>query len=171
MMKKHLIRSREIAANGFTLAEILVAVVIIGIAIAALVGANGAFTQVNGAAVDLSTAEFLIEEIRELTTTLPVIDPESGDTVFGPESGEATVTAYDDLDDFDKANFCPPVDVSATALTDFGSFTQQVTVENVEFLSLETPVTDHTTDFVRITVAILQNNRPISSASWIRASY
>ena len=149
MMKKHLIRSRAPAANGFTLAEILVAVVIIGIAIAALVGANGAFTQVNGAAVNLSTAEFLIEEIRELTT----------------------MSAYDDLYDFDNANFCPPVDVSGAALTDFGSFTQQVTVENVNPASLETPVADHTSPFVRITVVIVQNNRPISSASWIRATY
>ncbi len=170
-MKKQWIHSRAHAAKGFTLAEILMAVVIIGIAIAALVGANGAFTQVNGAAVDLSTAEFLIEEIRELTTTLPVIDPESGTAVFGPESDEATVAAYDDLDDFDNANCCPPVDVSATALTDFGSFTQQITVENVDPSSLETPVADHTSDFIRITVVIVQNNRPISSASWIRARY
>ena len=147
MMKKHLIRSREIAANGFTLAEILVAVVIIGIAIAALVGANGAFTQVNGAAVNLSTAEFLIEEIRELTT----------------------MSAYDDLYDFDTS-FCPPVDISGTELTDFSSFTQQVTVEYVDPSSLETPVADDR-DFIRITTTILQNNRPISSASWIRANY
>ena len=170
-MKKQWIRSRAPAANGFTLAEILVAVVIIGIAIAALVGANGAFTQVNGAAVDLSTAEFLIEEIRELTTVLPVIDPDTGTDTFGPESDETTVAAYDDLDDFHNAGFCPPLDVSATALTDFGSFTQQVTVENVNPSSLETPVANHTSDFVRITVAILQNNRPVSSASWIRARY
>ncbi len=170
-MKKHWNRSRAPAAKGFTLAEILVAVVIIGIAIAALVGANGAFTQVNGAAINLSTAEFLIEEIRELTTMLPVIDPESGTDTFGPESGEATVADYDDLDDNDNANCCPPVDVSATALTDFGSFTQQVTVENVLSSSLDTVVADHDSDFIRITVVILQNNRPISSASWIRARY
>ncbi len=146
-MKKHLIHSRAPAANGFTLVEILVAVVIIGIAIAALVGANGAFTQVNGAAVNLSTAEFLIEEIRELTT----------------------MSAYDDLYDFDTS-FCPPVDVSGALLTDFSSFTQQVTVEYVDPSSLETPVMNDL-DFIRITVTILQNNRPISSASWIRASY
>ena len=170
-MKIHLTHSRATDANGFTLAEILVAVMILGIAIAALVGANSAFTQVNGAAVDLSTAEFLIEEIRELTTTLPVVDPESGTDTFGPEADELTVTAYDDLDDFDGAGFCPPVDISATALTDFSSFTQQITVENVNPSSLETVVPDHTSDFVRITVVIVQNNRPISSASWIRASY
>lgn len=136
-MKKYLIRSRAPAANGFTLVEILVAVVIIGIAIAALVGANGAFTQVNGAAINLSTAEFLIEEIRELTT----------------------MSAYDDLYDFDT-----------TALTDFGSFIPQIIVEYVDPSSLETPVPDDR-DFIRITVVIVQNNRPISSASWIRARY
>ncbi len=146
-MKKHWNRSRVPATNGFTLAEILVAVVIIGIAIAALVGANGAFTQVNGAAVDLSTAEFLIEEIRELTT----------------------MSAYGDLYAFDTS-FCPPVDVSGTELTDFGSFTQQVTVEYVDPSSLETSVLVDL-DFIRITVVIVQNNRPVSSASWIRASY
>ena len=122
-MKKHLTRSRATAANGFTLAEILVAVVIIGIAIAALVGANGAFTQVNGAAVNLSTAEFLIEEIRELTT----------------------MSAYDDLYDFDTS-FCPPVDVSGAELTDFSSFTQQVNVEYVDPSSLETTVLVELTD-------------------------
>ncbi len=148
-MKKPWIRSKVPANNGFTLVEILVAVVIIGIAIAALVGANGAFTQVNGAAVNLSTAEFLIEEIRELTT----------------------MSAYDDLYDFDNAIFCPPVDVSATALTDFGSFTQEITVVNIDPSSLETQVADHTSDFIRITVVILQNNRPVSSANWIRTRY
>ncbi len=146
-MKKQLIRLRVPAANGFTLAEILVAVVIIGIAIAALVGANGAFTQVNGAAVNLSTAEFLIEEIRELTT----------------------MSAYDDLHAFAN-DFCPPVDVSGGLLPDFSSFTQQVTVEYVDPSSLETVVPDDL-DFIRITVVIVQNNRTISSASWIRASY
>jgi len=171
MMKKHLIRSRAIAANGFTLAEILVAVVIIGIAIAALVGANGAFTQVNGAAVDLSTAEFLIEEIRELTTALPVIDPDTGTDTFGPESGETTVADYDDLDDFDNAGFCPPVDVTGDPLTDFGSFTQQITVEYVKPSSLEELEDNPPSDFIRITVVIVQNNRPVSSASWIRANY
>ncbi len=147
-MKKHWIRSRAPATRGFTLVEILVAVVIIGIAIAAMVGANGAFTQVNGAAVNLSTAEFLIEEIRERTTMF----------------------AYGDLSAFDN-DFCPPVDVSGGLLPDFSSFTQQVTVEYVKPSSLEELEDNPPSDFIRITVVIVRNNRPISSASWIRANY
>ncbi len=157
--------------RGFTLIEVLVAVVLIGIAIAALLAANGAYTQVNGAGIDLSTAEFLIEQLRELTAVLPVVDPDTGTSYFGPESGETTVSAYNDLDDFDGATICPPVDVTGAPLTEFASFTQQVSVENVSASSLETVVADHGSDFVRVTVTILQNNRPISSANWIRARY
>jgi len=171
MKNIHLNRRCSAAGRGLTLAEVLVAMVIIGIAIAALVGANGAFTKVNGAAVDLSTAEFLIEQIRELTAALPVIDPESGFATFGPEPGEGTIAAWDDLDDFDGASICPPVDISLATLAEFGSFTQQITVENVDPTALETPVPDHGSDFVRVTVSIVRNGRPVSSASWIRTRY
>ena len=47
--------------QGFTLIEVLVAVVLIGLAIASLVAANSSFTRANGAGVNLSTAEFGIE--------------------------------------------------------------------------------------------------------------
>jgi prepilin-type N-terminal cleavage/methylation domain-containing protein len=156
---------------GFSLVEVLVAVVLVGVAIAALLAANGAFTQVNGAGIDLSTAEFLIEQLRERTAMLPVIDADTGMTTFGPETGETTAAAYDDLDDFDNAPLCPPVDAEGMPLAEFASFTQQVTVENVSDASLDTVVGDHDSDFVRFTVTILQNNATISSASWIRARY
>ncbi len=70
-MKKHWIRSRAPAANGFTLAEILVAVVIIGIAIAALVGANGAVTRINAAAINIASRA---SEIRSSTSVKPTLD-------------------------------------------------------------------------------------------------
>ena len=156
---------------GFSLIEVLVAVILVGIAITALMVANGAFTQVNGAGIDLSTAEFLIEQLRERTAMLRVIDADTGTTTFGPETGETTAAAYDDLDDFDDAAFCPPVDAEGMPLAEFASFTQYVEVENVEAASLGTVVDDGTTDFVRFTVTILQNTASISSANWIRAQY
>lgn len=128
-------------AGGFTLLEALFAVMLIGLVIAALAVSSGAFTMANAAAVDLSTAEFLIEEIRELTAMTP----------FGDLSGLA-------------GNYPTPIDVTETPLTDFAAFEQQVAVD---------PCGDDfnapTADFVRITVKILKNDRPISEASWIRA--
>ncbi|MBN1123929.1 MAG: type II secretion system protein [Sedimentisphaerales bacterium] len=152
--------------GGFTLIEGIIAMMIIGLTIAAIVASSAAFSRANGAGIDLSTAEFLIEEVRELTASLPVIDPESGTSTFGPEEG--TLAGYDDLDDFDGAVFSPPIDINRTALADFAGFSQQVTVENVSINDLTVVVSDHSSNFVRIQVEILLNGKVISSCSWIR---
>ena len=91
-------------SDGFTLIEVLIAILLVGLAIVSLVSANGSFTQANGAGVELSTAEFLIEQIRELSAVLDVIDPDTGIATFGPEASE-TLADYDDLDDFHGAVF------------------------------------------------------------------
>ena len=88
--------------GGFTLVEVLIAVIFIGLAIASLLAANRATTQANGAAANLSRAEFLIEEIREFTAGLQ----------------------YDDLDDFDGAGFSPPINSHWQVLDDLSAFSQ-----------------------------------------------
>jgi prepilin-type N-terminal cleavage/methylation domain-containing protein len=156
--------------NGFSIIEVLIAILLVGLAIASLVGANSAFTQSNGAGTDLSTAEFLLEQIREMTALLPVIDPLTGTSTFGPETGE-TLTNYDDLDDFDGAVFSPPINADRNPLSDFTAYSQQVTVENVSASDFEQVVSDHSSSFVRITVKISMNSKEISSSSWLRARY
>lgn len=156
--------------GGFSLVEVLIAVMLIGLAVAALVAANGALTQANGAGTDLSNAEFLIGEIAELTALLPVVDPVTGVSTFGPETGEVLAT-YDDLDDFDGANFSPPICAERAVLNSSAGFSQQITVENVSPSNFEQVVADHSSDFVRVTVTVFLSGRQISSASWLRARY
>ena len=60
--------------QAFTLIEVLIAIILVGLAIASLLGANLAFTRANGTGAQLSTAEFLIEQIREQTVTTPFAD-------------------------------------------------------------------------------------------------
>ncbi|MBN2590066.1 MAG: type II secretion system protein [Sedimentisphaerales bacterium] len=162
--------------TGFTLIEVMIAVILVGLAIASLVGANGAFSQANGAGTELSTAEFLLEQIKELSAMLPVIDPSvvvpvPGTTPFGPDTGETTLAAYDDLDDFDGASFSPPIDASRNTLSNFATFTQQVTVENVNPSDFDQVESDHSTNFIRVTVKVLHNSEEICSSSWLRARY
>lgn len=137
---------------GFSLIEVLVAIILVGIAIAALVAASSSFTRANAAGAELATAEFLIEQIRELTAAL----------------------LYDELDDFVGADgvesFCPPIDADRTVLNDFAAFTQQVAVKNVSGSDLE-QVVGYDSSFVRVSVEVSLNSRPISSVSWIRARY
>jgi prepilin-type N-terminal cleavage/methylation domain-containing protein len=159
--------------SGFSLVEVLIAILLVGLAVASLVAANSAFTKANGAGTDLSTAEFLAEQIRELTSLLPVVEPETpenGVDVFGPESGE-TLATYDDLNDFDGKSFSPPINANRIALNDLAAYSQQVTVENVDKSNFEQVVADHGSSFFRVTVRVYLNSKEISSASWLRARY
>jgi prepilin-type N-terminal cleavage/methylation domain-containing protein len=155
--------------RGFSLIEILFATILIGLAITALLTSSATLTIANGAGTDLTTAEFFIEQIRELTMLLPVIDPQTGTTVFGPE--EASLAGYDDLDDFDGAIFSPPIDANRNVLNDFAAFSQRITVENVNPANFNQVMSDHSTRFVRLTVKVFLNAEEISSTSWIRARY
>ena len=136
-------------ADGFTLIEVLIAIVLLGIAIASLVAANSSFTRANAAGTELSTAEFLIEQIRERTT---LVD-------------------YDNLYGFDDASFSPPISVDGEVLNNFAAFSQEITVQNISATNFEQVVPDGTSSFVRVTVRVLLNSEEISSTSWIRANY
>jgi len=134
---------------GFSLVEVLIATLFIGLAITSLLAVNTSLTKVNAAAADLSTAEFLLEQIKERTT----------------------LAAYNSLYAFDDATYCPPIDADGQTLSDFSAFTQQVAVENVSNTDFTQIVADDTSDFAKITVTVSLNNRQISQASWIRADY
>jgi prepilin-type N-terminal cleavage/methylation domain-containing protein len=165
--------------NGFSLVEVLVAVALVGVAIVALVAANSVFTQNNSAALDMSTAEYLIEQIRELTMQalppltgmLPVVDPEVG-TEFATKEGSPA--AYDDVEDFDNETFSPPINADRQQLGVFSGFAQKVTVQKVNAADFQQVVADNPvpdSPFVRITVDIYHHGYLLSSESWIRAKY
>jgi len=137
--------------GGFSLIEALIAIILVGLAITCLVAANGAFTKANGAGTDLSTAEFLIEQIRERSISV----------------------AYDDLSNlehFDGVTFSPPINAQGQVLNDFAAFSEQITVENISKDNFE-QVVGYDSGFVRITVKVFLNSREISSTSCIRARY
>jgi len=156
-------------SNGFTLIECLFAIFLIGVAVAALVAASGSLTRVNAAGTELSTAEFLVEQIRELMDLVPVLDPEQGASIFGPEEG--SLSLYDDVDDFDNASFNPPISADRQTLNDFSGYTQTVVVENVNQSNFEQVVANHSSDYVRVTVSVSLSGQEVTSARWIRTNY
>lgn len=155
--------------NGFSLIEVLIAIMLVGLAVVSLVAANSVFTQNNSVGLDMSTAEYLIEQIRELTMLLPVVDPQGG-TEFGTK--EASPAAYDDVEDFDDATFSPPINADRQQLGNFAAFTQKVTVQKVSRSNFQQVVADaDSSPFVRVTVDIYHHGQKLSSESWIRAKY
>jgi prepilin-type N-terminal cleavage/methylation domain-containing protein len=137
-MKKH----------GFSLIEVLIATLLVGLAIASLLVANGSFTKANAAATDLSTAEFLIEQVRERSISV------NYDDLYG-------------LEHFDNVTFSPPISADGESLNDFAAFSEQITVENVSASNFEN--LDPGSDFIRVTIKVFLNSKEISSASWLRA--
>jgi len=75
------------------------------------------------------------------------------------------------LDDFDGQSFSPPIDAGRNTLSNFSSYTQEITVENVNPSDFEQVESDHSTNFVRITVTVSQNSKEVCSSSWLRARY
>ncbi len=132
---------------GFTLIEAMIAVLLVGLVVTALMLSNGSLTKVNAAGVDISTAEFLIEQMREHVAALPY-------------AGLAALAA--------ASPYSPPVDVNGNAMTQFASFSQQVTVQAVSPADLTTLQAG--SDFSRVTVSVLLNGSPINSATWIRSN-
>jgi hypothetical protein len=162
--------------KGFSFVEILISIILVGLSISALVFASSSFTMANGAGADISTAEFLIEQIRELTTLLPVVDPDATTwTTLGPEADEPNRISYNDVDDFDGFNSSSlgaPIDADRNPLTPLAAFSQVVVVEKVSQGDFNVVKADSfDTPFVRVTVTVSLNGREITSASWIRADY
>lgn len=140
------------SVSGFTFIEILIAVVLLGIAIAAIVGSNSAFTQQTAQAGQLSTAEFLIEQIRELTALMPVNDPNQPNNISNFVAGSP---------------FNPPIDSQKRPLANFSAYSQVVTMNYVTATNFQQTAVG-ITDFVGITVKILYKGSEISQTKWIR---
>ena len=139
-------------SSGFTLIEALFAAMLLGLVVAALAAASGAFTMANGYGVDLSTAEFLIEEMREYTAMQSF-----GELLADPDYNTGTPIS-------------PPIDISGAQIDGFDQFGQQVNVVRVQENDFTQTDTGGTSNFVRVTVTVTKGGQPISSTSWIRAN-
>lgn len=104
------------APTGFTLIETMMATIIIGVGVLAMVDAQTAFIRSNSWSSHAASATYLANEIRELTRHMPKHDPVNGLFIeddgeggilhgWGPDAGEITVDDFDDIDDFDGITF------------------------------------------------------------------
>lgn len=166
--RPHLHRS----ARGFTLVEVAIAIVIIGVGVAAIMQLATACAFQNRAASQITSAVLLAENIREMLADLPLNDPTVGSTHFGAESGE-TLASYDDVDDFDGRTFSPVIDASRTQLDGFEGYSQSVVINPVNSTQLSgnlsgTQISKNTyTGAVRLTINISRTDPATGEAGVI----
>lgn len=159
--------------GGFTLIEAAITTVIIGVGCVSMLELLGAGTNANKESTELTTAMNLAGNIREAMTGLRYASKTSP-THWGPETGETTVTSYDDVDDFDgwTSSPNPPIDARRRTLSsEYAGWTQRVKVEcvkpdNLAVSQAHLTLTPDLRPTERVTVTILHNGREVYTQSW-----
>ena len=179
-------------SGGFTLIEAALTTVIVGTGVLAMVAAQQAYHIKNNWAQQTGTAQLLANEMRELTLSLPIRDPQVFSEI-GPSSSETSVADFDNVYDFagtidgvgqgagltfgDGGDHAGPVNALGQVVPGMSRWSQRITVANVR---RENVGVDHeftqplgTTDLVRIKVDVLyrdpQTNQQstMTSMTWI----
>lgn len=127
--------------------EVLIATVLIGIAVAAILATSRTLTAANGEGIQMTRGEFLLEQIREYTATV----------------------GYDSLSALNGQSYNPPIDADGQSLTDFQQYTQQLVITTLKDDDLT--VADPNGHFKRIDGSVRFNGQNIAKGSWIRADY
>lgn len=185
-------RSHALRHRGFSLIEAAVAIVIVGLAVVAMMGAQQAYHRQGGGSQQMSTAMMLANEIRELALEMPLRDPIYGTWKYGPEPDESdddphtAVQAFDDLDDFagtteDGVNYTGttfegPIDSLRQEIPNMVGWSQFVTVENVAVDNIAGAAqAPHATEMVRLTVQVRYRSdsndtpREVARLTWVSA--
>ena len=154
--------------KGFTLVEILVTAALVGLGIAAILGAVRAGTQANAAAAELNAAVFLAQEIREWTMTLPFRDPDPADHNNPPGPDGTSPQIYvDDVDDLMDVTYSPPRNSMGQAMTEMSDWSEVITLTWRELDDLASVVTPGTSDVINVQVVVRRGSRDVLTSNWL----
>ncbi|MBK6940621.1 MAG: hypothetical protein IPH13_10535 [Planctomycetes bacterium] len=147
----------------FTFVEILLATLVLALAATATAYWVESVNELTTGADEAVVGDALVKTMEEILAPLPFREP--GGTTFGPEPGE-TLATYDDLDDFYRSTYSPPLNKDRGVQADYGTWTITVSVTEVDPTTL-LPAVD--TDMVRVKVTATRKDRVITEGYWLRA--
>jgi type II secretory pathway pseudopilin PulG len=119
--------------SALTLVEVVASTMIVGMMAVTTLNALGAATRssesIGNRAVALGLADELMSEILQVAYKEP-----SGSTGVGPDGAESAGprSVFDDVDDYDGWNRCPPQFRNGTAIPDRDEWRQRVLVTQVD---------------------------------------
>lgn len=157
------------SARGFTLIEVAVATMIVGVGITALLVAVGANTRVNGYGAELTEATFLAQELHEWTSALPFSDPDPEDANNPPGPDGSDPQPPDDLDDLMGVTYSPPRDGEGYELYGMSGWSQTITLTWRDPNALTQTVADGASDVIHVQVDIGYKGRTILINGWFAA--
>jgi type II secretory pathway pseudopilin PulG len=116
-------------AKAFTYVEVMLATIVVGVAVPALLLLVGSTTKLNASSQQYTTALMLANQMHEMMSSLPFNDPLSGTHTGGPNAGEGLVGQYDDVQDFDGLSVSPPIDANRQGMDGMDNWRQSVAVQ------------------------------------------
>ncbi len=161
-------RPNRRSSRAFTVMETTLATIIVGLAVLSIVKLITAVTQQNFYAQKTTTAEMLANNMRELMAGMPFNDPATG-THLGPDSGETSVSQYNDVEDFNGFTANPPIDAQRQPINGLPDWQQSVTVTHISpnnYGLTDSLPTDSACVLDRVKVVV--SYRPPGSATWIQ---
>ena len=158
--------SRKTRQRGFTLVEVMVAVVIVGIGIsAAMYGLTSSMTTSHEGR-GILVAGILAGYVKQYSDDLAFSDPD-GTGIFGPETGEGGIADYDDVDDLDGSTLQPPIGADGSVLDSFPNWSQVISVNRLDPDTFEVLMVAVDTPVIRVEVEIRDGGRLVGQYQWI----
>ena len=125
--------------KGFTLVEILIAIVVLAIALVPLIGVFTTGSKESGVAqkitIGTSLAQDLLEEIRSKQFDEDIINPTIPNKL-GPEKNEKRFNPptrnFDDVDDYNGYADSPPEELDGIVMSEYAGYSRSVIVEYVD---------------------------------------
>lgn len=138
--------------RGFSLVEVVVSVLIVGLLLTAALSAAAAAAAGRQGIADRARAAQLAGELMSEILDKPYGDPTAGDAI-GPGSDEPDRLAFDDQDDYHGWSASPPQAADGSAIPGFAGWTRSV---EVTYLDPDAPQTaaDINDRVKRITVTV-----------------
>ncbi len=152
---------------GFTLMEVMVAIVVIGVGLSAAL--FGMSTSVNttseGKKVLLSGN--LAGYVKQLSRSLHFEDPSLEGITFGPEEGENGLVDFDDIDDLDGLSLSPPVGADGSVMSAFQGWSQNIQVFALDPTTFEVTTNVSESPLRRIEVEVQNGTRLVNRFQWL----
>jgi prepilin-type N-terminal cleavage/methylation domain-containing protein len=163
-----ILQNSRLLRRAFSLAEVVVATMIVGVLLVAAMKTVGATVRGRVAMADRHRGFLLAEELMAEILQNTYAEPEET-PAFGPEASETggTRSAFDDVDDYHNWEASPPQDKDGTQRSDLAGWRRSTTVEYVNPDKLDQVIaTDGGAK--RITVTVFRNGEAVAALATVR---
>ena len=154
--------------RGFSLVEVVVAILVLSALLAASLNTDAASASMQPHVADRARARVLALDLLNEARRHPYDDPIAG-SGLGPSPTEinGTRSLFNDVDDFNGWSASPPQRADGSVIPGFSGWTRACTVDYVS-LSNPNTVVGSDSGVKRITVTVHRGNQPMAAVTGIR---